>query len=506
MLFFRDKLGTIIKEIIQGSFFHLLVIFTILVVLLKFKFVNEFVFNFVLLALVLGLFGFSLKKGKKVEVPVWLFYIAIGFSLFVRIIPYLWNKVPLGYDPGFYKYLFENPFSGEWIKQGYPLLFSIVMNILERVFGSWFLLIPFFVILSTLTIVVLFFVVRKLFGKNVAVISSLLFMISIAQFQTFWWNYYKNVIGIMLLLISFLYFDEKFNWKLVLIGGLIAGFHRPAFFIFGLTYLVYVFSGKRKNYIFGITNGLMIIILAVLFNIDRVFTYLVPGLIYSVKGIVELGGGAGTFFDVGTYFYYSIALVPFAIIGFIHNFKRNKQLSIAFIITTLVVLLGLFFHNRFIIYLDIFVIIYAALGFYSLIQNKELYGKIITFGFIILFGYFMLVHAFDSKPLISSEEFEEIKGISVDGSILVTDGSYSPWLKGYTDNLIIAPGLFEENKMDLNEWRLFWSGENQETFLNRYSQPLYVHVGERQNQLVLGNCFELIFNGKTKLYKFVCVK
>jgi len=65
--------------------------------------------------------------------------------------------------------------------------------------------------------------------------------------------------------------------------------------------------------------------------------------------------------------------------------------------------------------------------------------------------------------------------------VITFSNKYSPWLYGYTDKKIIAPGMFEHNKWNYAEWQVFWYGRDREKIielLNRYNTPLYLFLNE----------------------------
>jgi hypothetical protein len=393
----------------------------------------------------------------------------------------------------------------------YPTLFAAVMGGLNAVFGSYFLLVPLFIFLSALTGLVLYYVVKKVYGRDAGILAALIFMVSVAQFETFWYNYYKNVIGIILLLLSFLYFEsENFNWKLVIMGALIAGTHQVAFFIFGMTYFFYVVAQmhnwKTIKFRNDVLVGIAIILAALVVNFDRITEFLLLQASDVAVSIAEFSGGAGSFFDIRTYFFFTLPFIPFAITGIWHYGRKNIPILIATVVCAVMVLFEIFFHNRMIIYLDIFIIIFASLGLIVLMETKALYGKVITYGFLILFLVLMVMHAYGAKSLISEQELSEIEGVTIekDATILVTDKYYSSWMKGYVDANIVAPGLFDDQRMNLTDWRQFWRGENRENYMKLYENPIYIHVGSKQPQYTFNDCFTLVHNGTTKLYKYVC--
>ncbi len=502
-----------IREEIKWSFFYLLVFYLIMVSLLELKVISKFSFNLSLLAIVIGILGITLSHKKiNYDLPDFLIFIGFGFAFILRLIPYIHNTVPLGYDSGLYKFVFEHPLKEAWIKSAYPLGFTLIMHALTFIISSEFLITYFFVLLSASTVFVIYLVVKKLFNKRVAIISSLIYPLSTAQLQTFWFNYYKNVIGIMLLLIGFLYFKEKkeFNWQIVLIGTIIALFHRPALFIFGTSFVIYslIFYKNKKNAIIYIS---LISLLSLSVNYDRITTYLLPGISAVGKSIVKGKGGSGTFFNIRDYFYYMIAFIPFAITGFLKTIRKNKAFSIAAIVTMTVVFFDLFFHNRFIIYLDLFVIIYSALGFDLLIREKKSFGLFLLISFIIITSIVITFTSINLKPLISEKEFNTIQQLNnilpKDSYIMVTSSYYSPWIKGWVNRPVIAPGLFNNDKLSKKEWLQFWNDKNRTKYLNRYHKPLYIFIGQRQKQLRFNStCFKLILNKTDKIYEYECEK
>jgi hypothetical protein len=490
-----------IKNTIKESYFHLITVFVIAVTFLKFNIISPYFINFVLFAVIIGFFGYSLSsKSQNINLPFYLVYVAFFVALILRIIPYIGNSVPLGYDPGMYKIMFENPFGGEWIKGNSPFVFVFLMAILNILFGSDFLLIPLFILLSALTVFLFYYSATKMFGKDIGILSSLIFMVSITQFQAFWFNYYKNVFGIMLLLLSYTLFkvDSKRNWPLIIVGGLIMGFHQPAFLVFGLSYLGFL-AFNRKNWLNLSIDGFLILAIAFLINFDRIPELMLSGIFGTVKSVVELEGGSGTFFSASNYLIYTLPFIPFAITGAIHYWRKNVAFFIGGVSNLIIVVFGLIFHNRMIIYLDVFVIIYAALGIYVLLLNNKTYGKVIGIGFIILSTIVIGVHSYNSEPLISSEEFEFIKSIDIEenATLIVTDRYYSPWVAGYVDRRVVAPGLFDENLMNKDEWIDFWSGNH--SYVKLYPMPVYVYIGERQKQYSFEDGFEKIDKG---LYRY----
>src|SRR4030067_2738347 len=66
------------------------------------------ILHFEILALILAVVGIlSLEKRDEIKIPAKLMIIPFVIILASRLLPYLNNSVPLGYDPGIYKYAME---------------------------------------------------------------------------------------------------------------------------------------------------------------------------------------------------------------------------------------------------------------------------------------------------------------------------------------------------------------------------------------------------------------
>jgi hypothetical protein len=335
------------------------------------------------------------------------------------------------------------------------------------------------------------------------------------MYKVFWWNYVKNLIGMGLLLIVFFYLQKvkytkkvgKNRYLFVLSAGLIAGFHRPAFLIFGLSYLVYVAYSffLRKRVMHRVYDGIAILGLALLFNIDRIQPFILGALWGAGEAAVAGHGGGGTFFTLFRYWKISFVYVPFALIGLYHFWKKNKGLSIAFILTLATVLFEILFFKRFIIYMDFFMIIFAACGFSVLLAYKKWLGYLTLGAFLIVLGIFFFQGIRSDAPLISDEEFSYINSLELpDGAVLiVTNSAYSTWMKGYYDGEIIAPGLFDNNPWNRGTWIRFWTNSTTRAELvgNLSHSPVYIHQGARQPKMEWNDCFE---KEDEWLYRFVC--
>ncbi len=518
-----------IKDILKSSFWQLFVVYVIAVTLVYLNIIPDYSVQFVYFALVIASFGyFALEKREDTKKIAWYLYL-IPFLIIItsRVIPYLHNSVPLGYDPGLYKFIFESyahhkPLE-QWVISGFPPgLAIIVLPFYWLGFSSNFILIHLLILFDLFLGVCIYLATSEWFSKRSAFFAVLIYAISFTQFLTFWFNYYKNIVGLCLLLLAFYSYRHRFKKKylspllFVFFGSLLGGTHRPTFLIFGLTFFIYTLAGfiltkDLKKLRYNILIGILIIIGSSLFYIGHFNTAILPG----AKGVIKANIGSGTFIDFNTYRYYALPYLPFGLLGVLYLIKKKDFTNfflIWFIVNIFIVGFSLIFYNRFIIHLDIVMIILAGLSFNILISTKK---KLAIALLLLLVGsgvYFVVSSSIKAKPLINQNELDEIKAINnyvkPDDYVMSTDRFYSPWLKGYVNAKIIAPGLFDEKSWDKQGWIIFWSSTNMSLINNMVSslpQPLYIFLGKRsrfnKQKFFNNSCYEQI---TPQLVRFVC--
>jgi hypothetical protein len=515
------------KSILRESFWQLLFVYAVLAGLVYFGFLGRYILHFQIFSIILaGLSYFALVTNtpKESNSMKWLFYAAVAFVLIVRIIPYVGNEVPLGYDPGMYKYIFESYSQGReldnWIIEGHPPVLSyFVMPFM--LFGSWFVLVPLFILMCALVCVLVYFSVRKWFNHDAGLFAALFFAVSYTQYLAFWYNYYKNMLAFVFLLLALLFYKKEFKNKyigyllFVICGGLLGGTHLPTFLIFAAAMSLYcvidfVIHRNVEKILTDIAMGVCIILITLLFYAGSIFESLIPGII----GVASLNIGAGTFVDFSTFELYSLAYFPLALIGLMFCIKKKDNNPFAFwlIAGFAIVLFKLFFFNRYIIHLDMGMCILSGIGLSSLMLSKRWLGRIAILILIISSGYFVIAESLESKPLIDSSEYNLIQNLSSytesNATILSTHKYYSMWLLGYSGRKVVAPGLFDD-AMDFESYYVFWAVENMtlvNSVLSTYPKPLYFYSGvyEELNLTKFRNdeCYrETIPN---RLFEFVC--
>jgi len=501
-----------LKQILKLTFFQLTIIYTLLVFAVSTESLSKYTLHFELFALALALVGISAlddkKKPKINRKPVYiLFLTALAFSFILRTLPYQNTKIPLGYDPGMYKYIFERfektlPDIPEqeldtWIKTGFP---SGLPTLLDEFYILGFtteeILRTTFIIFSSLLVLPIYLVTKKYFAKETATIASLLYALSYTQLQTFWYMYYKNVIAMALLLfaIYFMESNDRRHTPLMIIFAAMLGFtHRPTFLILAMIWLSYLLisiknTDKLKENLIRISATGILLLTLYLPRINETILTPLEGVFGSV---VEPGTiGAGTFFPLFTYQLVSLSYLPFALLGFFYLATRRRfnPLFLWFLINGFIVYFRMMFYNRLIIQLDIAAIILASVGLLHGIiipLSKKRIGLLIAVLLLISGGITASNFASEMKPLINETQLASIQKIpeltEEEAYIMATTSYYSPWIVGYSGRKTIAPGLFDHDKWNEKEWNTFWRARNLneiKDLLDMYEKPLYIFIGK----------------------------
>lgn len=514
------------KEVIRASFYQLLIIYTILVFLSGIDIISKYTLHFEIFAVILAVFGvLSIeKKEDGIKIPHFLVLLPIAILLVFRIIPYMNNSVPLGYDPGIYKYIMETysnslpVLPGEnleiWARNGFEPGLFVITDLLYLIgYDTQTILTGVFILFELLLGLGIYAAAGRFFGKDVGILSLFIYSISMVQYQVFWYMYYKNVVALFIMLIALYFLRSGKYLPFIITATFVGAAHRPTFLIFGLIYLTYIIIHlHRKEFVKNTLAGAVILALALTFYIPN----LKEAIIDNIEPILSANIGAGTFISLFTYQFSSLSYLPFALLGSLILLKRKdlNPFFLWFSISGIIVYFKLIFFNRFIIHLDVAMIILASLGFYELIRSNKRIGTVILFLMLLSSLFVMHQNAIDAKPLISEKELkiiEQFNSVESDAYVMSTSSYYSPWIQGYSGRKTIAPGLFDYDRWNYEEWKTFWAtGEKEKalSMLEVYERPLYIYLGERNwiNETKFENeCFEKIFQeNRVKKYKVIC--
>lgn len=180
------------------------------------------------------------------KVLIGIFFVAFLLGAY-RIVGYFLYNIPYGYDPGFFRYaiaqsiaaLPELPPPPSSTLPYHEPLFGILSTVLSFIgFSSDTIIGPFLGFLSIVTAFVLYFLGKQISGRPVGLLAASIFLLSIIQYQEYWWNYWRNIAGIIFLITSLGLMFKKSPLAVLSIAGLFT-MHRPSALFFAVVAVIF---------------------------------------------------------------------------------------------------------------------------------------------------------------------------------------------------------------------------------------------------------------------------
>ena len=296
---------------------------------------------------------------------------------------------------------------------------------------------------------------------------------------------WKNTLAILFLFLAFWAINKK-SWALIPLTLAISFTHQTTSVIYILTLAIYFLFNfknlnKREFLKLAVPLGSALVIFLFL-HLD------------FYKNFIQLPVAA--FVKLPLYAKISTPLFLLAIFGvkdFI--FWQKKSILSSFGIAAIVFpLFQLPFHERMIIFTDIFLLIIGAIGLKQLQESfasKTFFWKIsICVLAASSIGWYLgnfknqienFTSMINEKELIVIQNLKQ--HIPPEAAIL-TSNELAPWVHGWTLNRVIAPGLMERY-YNHNDWIDFWntsSGAEKAGFLSVFPKPLFIVINPEQEK------------------------
>jgi asparagine N-glycosylation enzyme membrane subunit Stt3 len=531
-----------IARVIELSFFQLSLLFFLLVLLKEFHILSLNI-SYQLLAYLLPLFALPiLLKFKPAEerklTSVWIILLAVFlFALCIRFLPYIHSQAPLGYDAGIYKYtieLYANnlPQIPEttlplWVREMTPQGLPVLADTLHTVAGTnaTQLLHYLFPILGAFLVFPVFILTRSFFGERTGLIASVLYAVSYTQFTTFTFLYFKQVLGLIFLLFALYALEKKRYVLLALMFAALGIFHRPEFLLLALILIPYLIIKRDWRVLYSAAGTAALIAPFWLLRLDINLGMLQGAFTTAVTNIqTGVAAGGGTFPGLDSYQQMALAYLPFALIGAIYLITKKSwnSLFFYFVINLAIVIFQFLFFNRYIISLDVAMVILAALGINVILLHRQRNSKkvwsavniVVIIMIIVASGVPTVIQANSVEPLINDEQLHTIEWLAqnTEPDAYILASTYdAPWVLGWSNRRVIAPGLFHWNEHNKQEWFDFFETDDLrevKQFLNRYRGTIYIYYSRNEgNYLGLekfdNECFIEIQDAQAVVYKYV---
>lgn len=436
-----------------------------------------------------------------------------------RLIGYTDSLIPYGYDPGFFRSAIDRailslPHLDFTVPPGHPYhepLFSILVVIFSFLsFTPDQIVWPLLGVVSVFTAFAVYFFWKQVSSREVGLIAASLFLISIIQYQAFWWNYWRNLFGIFLFLISLPLFVK---WKYIAILPIAAlmTLHRPSAFFLLVILSVYVliqYGLHRQIHTRWIISFFIAGIIALPLYSTQMWQLLSP--LQAIVSTAWWTGTSGSFYTSKEFF---LLILPYFLVSvpaiFLKTEKKEYDLIlVGFIVGIIYSVWRFYFYNRMLIFLDLFCIFLAA---YALVMYfgtlKRSLATTVLILFFVLQGSLYFAHAktYNTRNTISREEFDIVKNMDIIigtwSTVLVTHRSYTPWVLWYSQMETLAPWLLEKQVWDETKWNTFYyqsTPEQKCQMIQDYQSvapKLFVFVWANQPSLILPEkCFRPILS------------
>lgn len=453
------------------------------------------------------------------------FFIGLLFASFVfivvsRLILFVrYGATPLGYDTGFYLNSIESTFQG---LDGHRAIRSLIwVPLVWLGVPKIYILHGLYVFAQFLLAGSIYTLARSLSLRSrlaYAAILTFLFSVSLPQFFAYWWMFYQMQFALAFLIMTVALIYRRS--PLALLTGIFGAAIHPATFLpllialtfFAISDLVWAIVKWRKvapETIFILFLGLIALFGLRMFGQEFI-------LVYSRGSVSQYGWFithyppelkqqfTGLYIDLSLFKLANIYILPFTILGILLFFTRkfvsySKEIS-TFLnhrLILIAIMLGLTFtlastpfiyHNRFLIILDLMMIVFAAFpllyflkALFSLRAGKMIIGLLIG-GFFFYTSYAV----WGQQPQLYADERAEIERIAQiagpDEYAMSTESLYTPWVHAFSSRATIDPGYLGWNRWDYPMWREFWYGQSnarRHELLNLYNRPIYIFVGKR---------------------------
>ena len=303
--------------------------------------------------------------------------------------------------------------------------------------------------------------------------------------------YMKNVVALFLLPLA-LYSLHRRSYPLfgLFLAG-IAIYHRPTLLVMVAFTLAYFLATRQRGVLVSV---LVALVLVAPFYLSRLALNweLVRATLDATLGNVgqQITTGGGTFFTLERYRWVSLAYQPFAMVGAVYlMYRRRLAVPLLLLLSgAALVVLQVAFFRRHLIPLDLAMLLLAGLGMEVVFLRTGRRGAVLGVIAVLAIMGAVAVPTWEghreAEPLLTSQQLQAIQWLAAntptEAAVVVT--SYdAPWALGWSGRRVIAPGLFQWNQHNEEQWQLFLATEEAERaqeFLSQYDGPLYVYHTE----------------------------
>lgn len=469
-----------------------------------------------------------MKSTKRSKIFLLIFLLA-GIALAIyRIVPYVSSMIPLGYDPGVYRWIYiaylklfplfhfgQVPY---WIM--HEPLWWILSVLVSKLWISIDTRLTFWLGFFSLLWGFFVYLITKKYSKQAAIFAMIIFWTSIVQYHAFELCYFKQVLWVDLILFLIYLRNKKiFRRSIPALIALVLLHRTTTLYLWATSLLRILFQYFQTKkiprtfiwaWIISCTAGLALY--------GPLFPRLIVQFFHPLVSTVGGAGEQGNFFSLQSFRWFVMFLIVPTIYAVYLKIK-NKEYDLVFsgfIIGIVRTSLGLLNAKRMEIHLDIFLILMTGYAVFHIFKKskRRLNSVVYLFVFLQIVYYFWYVSE-NRTPLITSGELTSITTLKTilpaNALVVVTDSAISPRVVGYAELDVISPWLSDLNTRthaQRNQWRPA-NGQTKCDMFQVYKnldRPLYMRESRlfRIEDISWGRCFKLVREDQFhKVYQIV---
>lgn len=211
---------------------------------------------------------------------------------------------------------------------------------------------------------------------------------------------------------------------------------------------------------------------------------------FSSLDQLESSAQTGIFLDLISYGYASGLIVALGLLGWVMSWRKEgiNIWNLLVLILMVWVTLSLFFWQRLLVVFEVPMILFAAQVLDELwvrLWRRGMYASLMMFILAaVLVPFVFELSAF--SPEVDVDELASITSFCAElgegDFVMATDGVYGPWLRGFCpEQIVMSPGQFESDPWTLDQWKLFWTQQDQQAALvHMIPHSFFAYVGLHQ--------------------------
>jgi hypothetical protein len=464
------------------------------------------------------------KLRSAIKTPFTLCILALSLLVLTKFLwPLFAYDVPLGYDPGIYRYMFLRHAEGfppfaiaemdAWA-HNHPLgLFFFSTILLKAGVPVGWLLGWIWNMFPAVLIATFAWITAKREGKNVGAFVLLAGALSVPLYDGFSAMYWKTFVALLFAIWAFHLIDKR-SFFAIVPAFLALVTHNQTGLLFALVIgswwaLQIATHWKNPAWRKATLFGLVAVLLAAL-AYSPVWKQAIGDHIIPLLTMRGDSVPAGSFPPREFYLKMNGLLLLSGLYGLVLAVRRDRRVTLwllAVLWSAAFVGLRLFFYRRFFLQLDFFLLPFAAIGMADIWKRTPQYlwrGMLIAL--VTAQAYLSYQVVLLRQPDIDIETFEIIRSLESvvpeEALVLTLENKSTTWLRGWLpSNDVAGPGLFSL-PWSREQWEqlLYGSHTEKQALLRLLPGEVYLLLtplfydfyGEQANIFIADSCFEKV--------------